>query len=211
MFVLNILAALLLAAPPAHETVAVKQEKSIRVDSRKNFAQSIEGTLAPESVVSTLELIEIEYYGFDDRLHRGQMVVHRQLAGEVREIFDRIRDMRFPIEMAIPIKVDLPDNGTTMDTLNNTMSFHYRAISTFKTDKLSYHSFGTAIDINPFQNPAILKSGRVIPEGAAYDPAAKGTLTRNSEVVKLFLSYGWEWGGSWRSLKDYMHFEKPLD
>lgn len=204
MWLLNVLSILsFVCLPPAGE-------EGVIVDSAQIFEQAMEGTSAPDDIVRAMRLIDVEYYGFDDRLHRGQMVVHKDLAEEVVEIFGEIRRMRFPIEMTIPIKFDLPDNGTTMDTLNNTMSFHYRVISTFKTEKLSYHAYGTAIDINPYQNPAILKSGRVIPEGAAYDPAAKGTLTRESEVVKLFLRYGWEWGGTWRSLKDYMHFEKRL-
>lgn len=204
MWLFNIITCLsLLSAPPVGG-------EGVIVDSAQTFEQVMEGTSAPDNIIETLRLIDVEYYGFDDRLHRGQIVVHKDLADEVSEIFGEIRSMRFPIEMTIPIKFDLPDNGTTMDTLNNTMSFHYRTISTFKTDKLSNHSFGTAIDINPFQNPAILKSGRIIPEGASYDTEVPGTLTRESEVVKLFLRYGWEWGGTWRSLKDYMHFEKKL-
>jgi hypothetical protein len=27
--------------------------------------------------------------------------------------------------------------------------------------------------------------------------------------VRSFTARGWEWGGDWRSLKDYQHFEKP--
>jgi len=29
------------------------------------------------------------------------------------------------------------------------------------------------------------------------------------EVVAIFKKYGWTWGGSWSSFKDYPHFEKP--
>lgn len=181
----------------------------IIVDSQITFEQAIEGTSAPDEITETLELIDLDYYGFDGLLHRGQMLVHRELAGEIREIFDQIKSAGFPIESILPIRFDLPENGTTMDTLNNSMCFHYRPISTFKTTKLSVHSYGRAIDINPYQNPAILRSGRVIPEGADFDPKVKGTIDHDSPVVKIFDRYGWDWGGRWRSLKDYMHFEKP--
>jgi len=30
-------------------------------------------------------------------------------------------------------------------------------------------------------------------------------------VVKTFIRLGWDWGGNWKSLKDYQHFEKVLD
>lgn len=183
-------------------------QDSVVIDSQITFEQAIEGTSAPDSIIRTLQLIDVEYYGFDEKLHLGQMVIHKELADEAIEIFKEIKRMKFPVESVIPIKFDLPDNGTTMDTLNNSCSFHYRPISTFKTTKLSYHAYGRAIDINPFQNPAILKSGRIIPEGGDFDPETAGTLTVDSEIVKLFLRHGWEWGGTWRSLKDYMHFEK---
>lgn len=190
---------LLTTAPPAD---------SIIIDSQQTFEQAIEGTSAPDAIIRTLEMVDVEYYGFDGKLHRGQIIVHKDLAKDVAAIFGEIKRLRFPVESVIPVKFDLPDNGTSMDTLNNSMGFHYRVISTFQTDKLSYHAYGRAVDINPFQNPAILKSGKIIPEGGSYDPEARGTILLNSEIVKLFRKYGWQWGGSWRSLKDYMHFEK---
>ena len=30
------------------------------------------------------------------------------------------------------------------------------------------------------------------------------------EVVNIFKSHGWTWGGDWKSFKDMPHFEKPL-
>jgi hypothetical protein len=27
-------------------------------------------------------------------------------------------------------------------------------------------------------------------------------------VVEAFASIGWEWGGAWRTLKDYQHFSR---
>ena len=179
------------------------------IDSGLTLQQATEGTTAPGDVVATLRITDVEYYGFDGNLHRGQIVVHHELLEEVREIFDEIKRLRFPVESVIPIKFNLPNNATTMDTLNNTYCFHYRAVTTSGSGRLSIHSHGRAIDINPFQNPAVLPDGRVIPAGSIYDPAAVGTLTPDSEVVKLFLRHGWEWGGTWSTLKDYMHFEKP--
>ena len=97
-----------------------------------------------------------------------------------------------------------------MDTLNNSYSFHYRRISTSGNGSRSVHSYGMAIDINPYNNPAVLANGKVIPQGGPYDRDIPGTLADTSPVVKEFIRLGWTWGGNWTSLKDYMHFEKKL-
>jgi hypothetical protein len=71
------------------------------------------------------------------------------------------------------------------------------------------HALGLAIDINPRRNPYI-RGERILPPGSTYDPAAPGTLTPDSPVVRAFKSMGWKWGGDWSELGllDYMHFEK---
>ncbi len=91
--------------------------------------------------------------------------------------------------------------------LNNTSAFNYRCAAGSK--KLSMHAYGFAIDINPVQNPYI-KGKVVLPPGAVYDIRKSGTLAYNSPVVKTFIRLGWTWGGNWKSLKDYQHFEKVL-
>ena len=88
---------------------------------------------------------------------------------------------------------------------DNSSAFNYRFVA--NTTRLSNHATGRAIDINPWQNPQIIK-GVASPEGATYNPTAKGTLTENSVVVKLFKEKGWEWGGDWKTRTDYQHFEK---
>ena len=91
---------------------------------------------------------------------------------------------------------------------NNTSGFNYRTVTGGK--KLSKHSYGFAIDINPVQNP-YFKGKVVLPEGAIYNPSKPGTLTSDCVVVKTFIRLGWDWGGNWKSLKDYQHFEKVLN
>lgn len=199
MFLASLLAWVCVASAPADSVV---------VDSRQTLEQALAGTTAPDSIVRRLALVDVEYYGFDGRLHRGQVVVHRDLADDVRAVFREVKARRFPVQSVIPIRFDRPNNGTSMDTLNNTYGFHYRPKATFKTNQLSAHSYGRAIDINPFQNPALLRSGRVIPAGGRYDLQTPGTLSDTSALVRLFRRLGWQWGGRWASVKDRMHFEK---
>jgi hypothetical protein len=89
---------------------------------------------------------------------------------------------------------------------NNTSAFNYRNVA--NTNRLSNHSYGRAIDFNPFTNPAVYSDGKISPQGAKYNKNKPGTLTQESELVKFFKSKGWQWGGDWNSLKDYQHFDK---
>ncbi len=202
--IITILASLILwsAPPPTGDTAAWQ------TDSNTTLEAALEGSSAPDSLLRSLTLVPVAYWGFDSLPHRGQIVVRADLQADVQTIFDSLFQWRFPVESVIPVRFDLPDNRTTMETMNNTYGFHYRVVEITRSTKLSNHSYGTSIDINPFQNPAILRDGRILPEGAAFNPSAPGTLTADSPVVKLFRRFGWEWGGSWTSLKDYMHFEK---
>jgi len=52
--------------------------------------------------------------------------------------------------------------------------------------------------------------GKISPTGAKYDSSAKGAIAGNSALTLEFKKHGWRWGGDWNSLKDYQHFEKPL-
>jgi hypothetical protein len=73
----------------------------------------------------------------------------------------------------------------------------------------SQHAFGTAIDINPVQNPYILRDGTVLPPGAVTDrdQATKGLITPAGVVVEAFAEIGWGWGGDWTNgVVDYQHF-----
>lgn len=177
------------------------------VDSNITLCDALIGTTALESVTSRLAIVDVEYYSTDDELHRGQIVVDSSLVSDIREVFAFIREQKIVVDMVVPIKFDLADGNTSMAGLNNTYGFHYRKMVGGST--LSNHSMGRAIDVNPFNNPYVSGSGKIVPVGAEYDPKGDSrSLTRQSPLVAKFLELGWIWGGSWHSHKDYMHFEK---
>jgi len=82
--------------------------------------------------------------------------------------------------------------------------------------KLSNHSKGLAIDINPLYNPYVKtnKNGKIIisPEkGKKYADRKQSfpyKIDKNDLCYKEFIKHGFIWGGAWKSLKDYQHFEK---
>lgn len=173
-------------------------------DSELNFDEAVSGLNIPQNILENLELIDVYYYGFDDKLHKGQLVVHKDAVQDIEEIFKFIKESGFPVSKVVPISsYDWSDEKSTKD--NNTSAFNYRFIS--GTRVISKHAYGLAIDINPLLNPYI-KNGTSIPEGSTYDTTKAGTISAGSQLVQEFKRKGWKWGGDWKNLKDYQHFEK---
>jgi peptidoglycan LD-endopeptidase CwlK len=184
------------------------------VDSAMTEKEAFDGLPpgCPAEIRRRQRLLDVTYYSFDGKVHRGQLVVDQDLAADVQHVFEVARKTRFPIGQAVPVSHPrFRRNGVWDDHLsmaaNNTSGFNYRAKE--GAAQWSCHASGRAIDVNPRQNPYI-KGKTVLPPGAKLDPQAAGTLTENHPIVRAFLERGWQWGGHWKTLKDYQHFEKPL-
>lgn len=165
--------------------------------------------------LSELSYLRMLYCGTDGNTYVGEMIVNRSIETEVLEIFRELYEQRYPIEKMVLIdNYDAEDEASMED--NNTSAFNYRTVS--GSDKLSNHSYGMAIDLNPKYNPyvKIRSDGTVLcqPEsGRAYadrsaDFAYK--IDENDLAYRLFTRAGFTWGGSWNSVKDYQHFEKEF-
>lgn len=175
-------------------------------DSDYSFEEATRGAEIPKEIKKNLVLINVQYYSFDNKLHQGQLVVNKGLSNDLLKIFNLIKLERFPVAKVIPIVRYNWDDEKSMED-NNTSAFNYRFVA--GTQKLSHHSYGTAIDINPLFNPYIRKDLHQ-PKGSEYNPSKPGTITDDSFLVREFKKLGWEWGGSWNDRKDYQHFEKVL-
>lgn len=168
---------------------------------------------APPEFKERQRLIEVLYYSFDGKIHKGQLVIDERLVADIRKVFRAALENKFPITSVIPIAHDrfFKDGKWNEDDQsmlsNNSSAFNYRTAT--GGTSLSKHAYGFAIDINPVQNPYI-KGDVVLPAGAVYDTREPGTLTPDCPVVKTFIRLGWTWGGNWKSLKDYQHFQKVL-
>jgi hypothetical protein len=163
----------------------------------------------PEDILNRQAILTVLYWSFDSKFHQGQLVIDRRLAEDVMKVFAAAAEAKFPISSMIPAA----DPRFTWDDEimmgnNNTSGFNYRLIG--GQAKPSLHSLGQAVDINPKLNPQI-RNGVVSPAGATRNLSQPGTITGDCVIVKTFDSLGWEWGGRWTSLKDWQHFQKPLD
>ena len=169
------------------------------------FAEAIAGTTAPTAILAQLSLLSVRHLGFDGRWHPGQLVVRRDLAAEIAEIFALMETLRFPVAQVTPIaRYDWSDEASM--AADNSSAFNYRLIA--GTERLSLHAEGRAIDINPRENPVVYSDGRVAPPGAVWRPGCPGTFSADDPVVRAFLERGWRWGGHFIHLRDYHHFEK---
>jgi len=84
-------------------------------------------------------------------------------------------------------------------TPKSTQTYVPRKISTKPGGKLSYHSWGIAVDFDPARNSM-----------GCVDRSTGGQCLFHSkypEFVRVFERAGWGWGGRWRML-DCMHFER---
>jgi hypothetical protein len=165
--------------------------------------QALAGINVPNDICASLALVHVRHVGFDGAEHDGQLVVHGELADEVRAVFTELLARRFPIEKIVPVVAYGWDDDASMAD-NNSSGFNYRVIA--GTDRLSNHAFGRAIDINPVQNPYVRIDGLVMPTGATYDTSVPGTVTE--DIAGLFTKLGWKWGGHWTDRKDWQHFDK---
>lgn len=155
---------------------------------------------------SDLRLVTVTHLGFDGRPRQGELVVHRTQAAAVVTVFRRLYDARFPVQRMETVDRFGADDDASMAT-NNTSAYNCRR--TTGGTGWSEHAYGTALDLNPVQNPYVSGS-YVAPEaGRAYLDRARvrtGMVTAGDVVVRAFSAAGWEWGGDFRSLKDYQHF-----
>lgn len=153
-----------------------------------------------------LAYVKLSYWGMDHKKHTGFLIINKQLATEIVDIFREIYKARFPIERMEPI----PFN--TEVATNDTSSFYCRA-NRSNPDQYSFHAYGSAIDINSLINPYV-REGIVLPaEGKRYLDRSKsvpGKIVRGDKVYQIFVKHGWKWGGDFKHVKDYMHFEKDL-
>ena len=157
--------------------------------------------------VDELRYVTVRHFGFDGRVHVGELIVHADVAEDVVAVFDALHAARFPLEEVRVIRTDELSAPPTGDG-NVTSAFVCRP--TVGGTRWSEHAYGRAIDLNPFHNPYV-RGDLVIPElaGAYVDrtDVRPGMIVAGDAVTEAFASVGWGWGGDWSgSATDPMHF-----
>ena len=142
----------------------------------------------------------------------GELVCNEAICGDLLDIFRVLYDTSYPIERMVLIDEYDAQDGPSMRA-NNSSAFNFRFVA--GTGVLSSHSRGMAVDINPLYNPYVkTNGGRTVVDPAEAAPYADRTrdfpykIAEDDPCCREFLRHGFTWGGHWKSLKDYQHFEK---
>lgn len=138
------------------------------------------------------------------KTRKGELICNKSVAADLLAIFRDLYRQQYPIHSVRLVDHYDADDQKSMEA-NNTSCFNYRLTT---NGALSKHARGIAIDINPLWNPCIHLSGKHA--GMIEPKTAKRThiITPQDRCYRLFINHGFRWGGAWRTLKDYQHFEK---
>ncbi len=195
-------------ADTAFYTTGLTEELKARITGK-----SYPDTTEPIQIsYDALAYVHILHYDFQAQVQEGELICNQAIAQDLLDIFRELYEHQYPIE-----KVWLIDEYNADDELsmadNNTSCFNYRTVP--GKSKLSNHSYGRAIDINPLYNPYVrTKDGKVLvspqnaEEYADRNADFPYKIDREDLCYQLFTEHGFEWGGAWNSSKDYQHFEK---
>lgn len=208
----------------AGDTIAAKTVKTIAIDklfSSQEIDNKIFNRIRNKSFKSNcttprqdLRYLKIAHININGKVQMGELICHKSIANDLIEIFKQLYLAKYPIERMVLIDEYGADDEASMSA-NNTSCFNFRKIN--GSTKLSKHCLGMAVDINPRYNPCVhSKTGLVEPaNGKAY---AHNRDKHKADVIKLidhqdlcyklFKAHGFRWGGDWKSVKDYQHFEK---
>lgn len=155
-----------------------------------------------------LRYVNVLHYDFEGNIQEGELIVHHSVADETIDIFKEVFEVQYPIEKMKLVSEYNNDDDLSMED-NNTSAFNYRQIT--GGGALSNHAYGLAIDINPKHNPYVYESYVSPVNAMSYVDRENhqiGMIQRGDALFTAFISRGWTWGGDWKSLKDYQHFEK---
>lgn len=156
--------------------------------------------------LSSLRYLVVSHMDFGGRERVGEIVVNASAVMAVHSAFKAMWDESFPVQQMRPVRIFDGDDARSM-AANNTSGFNCRKVA--GSNSWSQHSYGTAVDINPAQNPYVRGSTVEPAAGAAFVDRGRlrpGMLHWASAANRAFANSGWGWGGNWRSSKDYQHF-----
>jgi hypothetical protein len=158
-----------------------------------------------------LREVAVRYVDFHGDVRSGPLIVARSVAHDVLWVFRQLFRHGFPIKhVAIPRKWHPTRRSDFFTTRSVTAGFNCRPVT--EGTSFSQHAYGWAIDINPLQNPYVRADGSVLRRAArAYLDRSQdlpGMIHPGDVVVRSFARIGWEWGGDYQTIKDYMHFSQ---
>lgn len=167
-----------------------------------------------------LRYVKLLHYNYNGEVQVGEMIVNQKIEQDCLEIFQALFEAEYEISRMVLVDEYWTGDGVESDAVsmknNNTSCFNYRYVP--GSTSRSNHALGLAIDLNPRENPYVPTRNGVADYSALDEEeyyyatnrkeSDEHVITHEDLAYKLFLEHGFSWGGDWRSLKDYQHFEK---
>lgn len=180
---------------------------SLEATTRAATLQDVRLSYRPGCPVQLSELVRIDlnYLGFDGQVHRGHLVVRRGHEEKFLAVMQVALETNFSFRIMQDPSAYGNDDTVSMEA-DNTYAFSCRQV-TGNAARISPHAYGTAIDVNPRENPYRLPDGSWLPVvGRPYinrNPTRTGMLDESSAVVRAFKRQGFQWYSGW----DWQHFQ----
>jgi len=213
---------IILEAKPKGDTMATLGQNDLQLFYYEEITDAIKARIDGKSYgenctipYEELRYVKVLHWGFDGLTHEGELIVNKSIAEDIVEIFKELYELEYPIERMVLVDEYDADDNTSM-AANNSSAFNYRVID--GTDRISLHSYGVAIDINPKYNPYVRTvDGKTVVTPLNGLEYADRTLdcqyyiVKDDPCYKAFTDRGFTWGGEWKNQKDYQHFQKVLE
>lgn len=203
----------------AERTALAEDDRFFYIPLTDRIKERITGMSYPEDPSTCrikydeLRYVRILYVDFEGDTREGELMVNRQVADDTLHIFYKLYTAGYRLcSVRLVDDYGEPGDDNVSMAADNTSAFNYRRVSGSR--KLSWHSYGCAIDINPVENPYI--NGKKVSPPAGRDYTNRKNMREHmidhgDLAYKVFRSYGWKWGGDFSGDKDYQHFYKELN
>ncbi|MBQ7372412.1 MAG: M15 family metallopeptidase [Blautia sp.] len=175
--------------------------------------------------LSELRYLKVLHYNFSGEIQVGELVVNERLADDFLAVFRNLFDKKYQINSIRLIesywKEEMSFDEAEKASLraDNSFALHYK--NNIEGTELSSHASGTAVDINPLENPLVRDTedgneSAGIEESQPYvnrdlstneAPGKDYMIEEDGSCVQIFREYGFSWGGSYKA---YAHFNKEI-
>ena len=157
---------------------------------------------------SSLRAVTFTHWDFSGRSSTGEIVLNRSVVRRARAVFRAMYQQGFPLRLVQPVSAYAGSDADSM-AADNTSGFTCRQPGGAGRP-WSRHAYGTAIDVNPVENPHLSRGEVLPPAGVDHTDrsvARPGLIRRGDPIHDAFQAAGFRWGGS-SSHPDYQHFER---
>lgn len=139
-----------------------------------------------------LRYVRVLYWGIDDEIHEGEMVVNKDVSEDVIDIFKELFRKKYKISQMKLFDCYNSDFEASLSD-NNTISFYMSDNCGNLEEK--YHSLGLAIDINPLFNGLLEEKKTDIKSIDKNHMSDDMAISSGDDCYSAFISRGWIWSG----------------